>query len=345
MQKSSISGPTFTEATPPLTVVIPVWNRPDMVLDAVASVINQDCDDEVEIVVVDDGSSDATVKILQDYIEHHATPSRPIRLVEKAHSGISATIGRGVREACGRYVCLLGSDDIWEPSRARELLNEEHRLGGMPLIHTNWQIMAADLSLVSSDGMTAGGAAAVQCVTSEERRRVLQTFASSCFRKFSLHGGTIIFPRTMLGGAFAIPDNIVNEDFWITLVAYLTTPVYYLSTNSVRVRTHRGQHHRLTSPEQWPRIAEQEVHMHAEMIQLIGSLHSENRQVIDFLAMRQRLLILRQAAAGGARSTCIAKTTLLLPRCLSSRGLLRTAFSNIAYSLSPALQSWLRGPQ
>lgn len=342
MPTSRVARILAGDDAPSLTVVIPVWNRGDMVLDALQSVMAQDCDDDIEVIVVDDGSTDDTVDIIKVYLERGPTDGRTVFLIQKPHSGISATIARGIREAHGRHICLLGSDDLWEPMRAQELLDEERRLGDSVLVHTNWKVVDNHLFLLSLDGAGSGTRAPQTYCTPAQRNEAVWGFVGSCFRRFSLHGGTVIFPRSMLQGDNGIPDDIVNEDFWITLVAYLTLPVHYLATNSVKVRTHPGEHHRLAASNLWPRIAEQEVNLHNEMIRLLRSVSSGDHRTIDFLVLRRDLLHLRQMASHGQRNTCAAKTLLLLPRCLAARGLLRTAISNLIYCLDPKVQSQLR---
>lgn len=342
MPTNRIAHTLARDDAPSLTVVIPVWNRRDMVLNALQSVMTQDCDDNIEIIVVDDGSTDDTVDVIKTFLVQRPVNGRTVFLIQKLHSGISATIARGIREAHGRHICLLGSDDLWEPMRARELLDEERRLGDSVLIHTNWKVVDNHLSLLSLDGAGSGTRAPQTCCTPAQRHEAVWGFVGNCFRRFSLHGGTVIFPRSMLQGENAIPDDIVNEDFWITLVAYLTLPIHYLATNSLKVRTHPGEHHRLAASNLWPRIAEQEVNLHNEMIRLLRTMSPEDDRTIDFLVLRRDLLHLRQMANHGQRITCAAKTLLLFPRCLAARGLLRTAISNLIYCLDPKVQSQLR---
>jgi hypothetical protein len=61
---------------------------------------------------VDDGSTDETPAILQQYVERH--PSR-LRVIRQSNAGPGAARNRGLQEARGQYICFLDSDDLWFP--------------------------------------------------------------------------------------------------------------------------------------------------------------------------------------------------------------------------------------
>lgn len=103
-----------------VSVVIPTFNRRDLVGEAIDSVLACSATD-VEVIVVDDGSTDGTQALLATYGDR-------IVAVRQANTGRSAARNRGVREARGRYVCFLDSDDVWEPwhvAQAREVIAEQ----------------------------------------------------------------------------------------------------------------------------------------------------------------------------------------------------------------------------
>lgn len=104
---------------PETSVIIPTWNRRDLVARAIDSVLAQTRPVE-EIIVVDDGSTDGTGAFLaQRYGER-------ITLLTQANAGVSAARNRGLAAARGRYVALLDSDDVWLPEKtARQLAHLE----------------------------------------------------------------------------------------------------------------------------------------------------------------------------------------------------------------------------
>jgi glycosyltransferase involved in cell wall biosynthesis len=102
--------------TPVVSVVMPTFDRLEYVRAAVASVYAQTFD-AWELIVVDDGSGEATRRFLSSPRDERMT------VVFNAHTGIPAVIrNRGLARARGRYVAFLDSDDRWAPEKLRRQL-------------------------------------------------------------------------------------------------------------------------------------------------------------------------------------------------------------------------------
>jgi len=89
-------------------VIIPTYNRAKLVQEAVESVLHQTFDD-IEIIVVDDGSTDRTGEELRSRYDER------VRYFYQANSGRSAARNRGIMASSGRYVLFLDSDDLLLP--------------------------------------------------------------------------------------------------------------------------------------------------------------------------------------------------------------------------------------
>ena len=94
---------------PLVTVLTPAYNRAGFIAEAVESVLNQSYGN-IEYIVVDDGSSDGTFEILQEY----EAAGKLTLLTHENHSnrGQSAALNVGLRAANGRYLVILDSDDL-----------------------------------------------------------------------------------------------------------------------------------------------------------------------------------------------------------------------------------------
>lgn len=91
-----------------VTVVIPSYNHREFVSAAVESVIQQGYP-AIQLVVIDDGSTDGSVALLEELAAKHS-----FDLLTQSNSGVCRALNRAIRErAKGRYIALLGSDDIW----------------------------------------------------------------------------------------------------------------------------------------------------------------------------------------------------------------------------------------
>jgi glycosyltransferase involved in cell wall biosynthesis len=96
-------------AGPLVSVVIPTFNRAQYIVSAVESVLAQR-DACLELIVVDDGSTDDTAERLQPYLDR-------IRYVSQENAGAGASRNRGMALANGEYIAFLDSDDLWQPTK------------------------------------------------------------------------------------------------------------------------------------------------------------------------------------------------------------------------------------
>ncbi len=94
---------------PAITVIMPTFNRAEYITEAVESVLCQSVNC-FELIVIDDGSTDDTLKKLQCYKDR-------IRIISTEHKGVSAARNIGIKEARGEWIAFLDSDDIWMPDK------------------------------------------------------------------------------------------------------------------------------------------------------------------------------------------------------------------------------------
>ena len=97
---------------PRVSIVMPVYNGARFIAEALASVQSEPGID-AEIIVVDDGSTDATVHVVAALCEN----DQRIRLLRCKHRGVAPARNVGVRAATGDYVTFLDSDDVCPPGR------------------------------------------------------------------------------------------------------------------------------------------------------------------------------------------------------------------------------------
>ncbi|HWB14525.1 MAG TPA: glycosyltransferase [Pirellulales bacterium] len=122
---------------PWLSVIMPTYNGADFIGQALESVVRQD-DGTTEVIAVDDGSTDATRRILAAY-------SGRVTVIERRHSGnwVEST-ALGMSAARGEYLCWLHQDDVWRPRRLARLrrLAAEHPDADL-IVHPSWYIDAS----------------------------------------------------------------------------------------------------------------------------------------------------------------------------------------------------------
>ena len=96
-------------ARPLVSIVIPTFNRSDTISRAIKSVLNQTYQ-EIEVIVVDDGSTDRTAEKLQEFAGR-------INVIYQRNKGPSSARNVGVNASSGEIVSFLDSDDVWLPGK------------------------------------------------------------------------------------------------------------------------------------------------------------------------------------------------------------------------------------
>lgn len=108
---STTAAQRATRHRPRLSFVIPTHNRRDLVLRAVDSLFAQSAAQDIEVIVVNDHSTDGTEAALhQRYPRHHR-----LRVITTAHRHSNAARNTGFNATRGEFVCFLDSDDFWTP--------------------------------------------------------------------------------------------------------------------------------------------------------------------------------------------------------------------------------------
>ena len=95
---------------PRVSVIIPTYNRRDFVREAIASVCAQTYRD-FELIVVDDGSTDGTERIVEEFRREWADS---VQYIFQTNQGVSAARNHGVVRSSGELLAFLDSDDVWQ---------------------------------------------------------------------------------------------------------------------------------------------------------------------------------------------------------------------------------------
>src|SRR3954465_5283675 len=98
---------------PVVSIVMATYNFERFLARAIESALAQDYPAEsLDIVVIDDGSTDDTAEAIRPYLDH-------LRYIWQPNAGLSAATNRGVEEARGEFIGLLDADDMWLPDKVR----------------------------------------------------------------------------------------------------------------------------------------------------------------------------------------------------------------------------------
>jgi glycosyltransferase involved in cell wall biosynthesis len=127
---------------PPLvSVLMPVYNHERFVVEAIESALAQGLDhppERLDVVLVDDGSTDATPGLVERYADR-------IRVIHKPNGGALSTVNRLLQEARGELICFLAGDDCWRPGK---VARQARAMAQRPWIALSY----GDCAIVDGDG-------------------------------------------------------------------------------------------------------------------------------------------------------------------------------------------------
>lgn len=101
-----------------ISIIVPVYNAEKYIKNTVESIINQTYNN-IQIILVDDGSHDQSLKIIQDLAEQ----DRRIKVIHQQNRGVSAARNKGISIAKGEYITFVDADDFLEPQACEILYN------------------------------------------------------------------------------------------------------------------------------------------------------------------------------------------------------------------------------
>lgn len=100
-----------------VSIIVPVYNMEKKLKKCIDSIINQEYND-IEIIIVNDGSTDNSLKIINQYDDYR------IKLIDQKNMGISEARNNGLKIATGDFICFVDSDDYIEPNMIKVLVDK-----------------------------------------------------------------------------------------------------------------------------------------------------------------------------------------------------------------------------
>lgn len=191
---------------PLVSVIVPVYNGQALLGEALSSVMRQTWGN-LEIVVIDDGSTDRSAELARLY-QQMEVPGRTVVVIEQENTGVAAARNTALRRASGEFLTMLDADDALLPGAISRLMAERERLGGGRI-------------LVSAQGgeVTPGGLSTSRPLYREplpeparQREVILQ---------FNIGQLTSIIPRAFfeeVGYFDETADHVEDWDLWLRAV-------------------------------------------------------------------------------------------------------------------------------
>ncbi len=131
-----------------VSVVIPAFNAQEWLPETLGSVLKQTYKD-LEIVVIDDGSSDGTAQVAEAVLRSGEVP---YRITRQANMGVSAARNRGWRSARGQWVQFLDADDLLHPRKIELQMALSEAQGAADVIYSDWQKLVRKAATWQGEG-------------------------------------------------------------------------------------------------------------------------------------------------------------------------------------------------
>jgi glycosyltransferase involved in cell wall biosynthesis len=219
-------------ARPKVSIVLAAYNGELYIAEQLDSLLGQDYPD-FEIVASDDASTDRTPAILEEYAQRY--PERLRLLLGKENIGRSANFERGIRAASGDYIALSDQDDLWLPSKLKEM---------MPLFGATVNLAFCDLEIVNEDLSPRGyGMWRSLGVTKRELRAVGGPRPYTLLLRRSIVSGCgLITRRDLALAALPFPDkHCMVHDQWLARIASFLGGIAACPLRLVLYRQHPDQ--------------------------------------------------------------------------------------------------------
>lgn len=182
---------------PKVSVIIPFWNEEKYIIEAINSVL-QDGLADVEVICVDDNSTDSSPAIVQAIAEKNEL----VRLISNGGRGVSDARNTGIAFARGEYVAFLDADDVFVrgalTSRVKALDENE-----------DWQMVHGHVEFTDEEGSSLGcGMGLPRSVTFEDASGMPAHFNTVMLRRSVAHDLTF-------------PSGITNGEDWLAFAGFL----------------------------------------------------------------------------------------------------------------------------
>ncbi len=214
-----------SEDEPLVSIIVPAHNHAEYVSDCISSILDQDYAN-IDLIVINDGSTDDTGKIIEALLKKHPFG---FRYITKANKGLIKALNQGIKLAHGEYICEIASDDMLLPGSIKKRVEYLRR-------HPGIDVVFADAYIIDNN------------IKTNIRLRVKKkSYSSSEHSVKDLIEGRakIFFPSGMFRKSIFQKLDGFDEDFqysedvtiWYQLalyaqIAYLDEPVMYYRKHS-----------------------------------------------------------------------------------------------------------------
>lgn len=204
-----------------ISIAMCTYNGEKYLVEQLDSLLNQ-THTNIEIIVVDDGSKDSTIKILNDY---QIRDNRIKVFQNEQNLGFVQNFSKAISLCTGEYIALADQDDIWKPNKLEKFIAH---IGNNTLIYS-------DAILIDEKGIPLN-----KQLVQPENNLISGHCNKAFFFNNCVSGNTLMFKKDLLSYVLPIPD-VSYHDIWIAYVASSIGTINYTDEPMTYYRRHNEQ--------------------------------------------------------------------------------------------------------
>lgn len=136
-----------------LSIIVPIYNVEKYLMDCISSITEQETEYTIEVILVNDGSTDNSGEILKSF-----NNEQDIKIIYQKNQGLSSARNTGLEHAVGKYVMFVDSDDVIYPETVQKLMNEAYKqnadiVEGGYSIFPHGQVCSKEYKFVARDNI------------------------------------------------------------------------------------------------------------------------------------------------------------------------------------------------
>jgi glycosyltransferase involved in cell wall biosynthesis len=285
--------------TPLISVIIPTHNYGSFIGDAIESVLVQDYPQEsIEIIVVDDGSTDNTREVIRKY-------ASGITYLYSERKGVAAARNRGISLAKGQIITFLDADDIWLPMRTKRVAEALAQHADVGIVFHNFDVIDSGGKPLYKDFSET---------FYPQRNRKGPLLSDIIKGNVFCGASSFSFRRALLKEICPIPEDIRRGvDFYLTAIAACYAQAWHLPETLGLYRLH---HENLTflvnaNPSKSAQIHRDLSHTYEKLSARLSHASSVKREDIKTLRRRYSRSLLLSAILSGKRLNAIKQLPAL----------------------------------
>jgi len=204
-----------------VSVIIPTYNREDLIGKTIQSVLNQTYQN-FEILIVDDSSTDDTSTVVKSFNE------KRIKYIKQEHTGIPAIArNNGLKKAKGNYIAFLDSDDLWLPQKLEKQLQE----------FANFK----EILLVSTNGVTFPQISKIYSL--KKKKKIISFF--ELLKTDYIINSSVLIKKDVIDKIGYLDENKIiksleDYDYWLRFLYFKNKSILVLNDILIKYRLHES---------------------------------------------------------------------------------------------------------